>query len=343
MAFTKGKTNKVSRRDFIKLNGLAIPTFILPKKITNFTNHKKMNHDKKFDAIIVGGSYSGLAAAMSFGRALKKVLIIDGGKPCNRQTPYSHNFLTQDGKTPTEISIIAKQQVALYDTVQFFKGQALQGTKTENGFEIEVDSGEIFSTNKLIFATGIIDDMPAIKGFSECWGISVLHCPYCHGYEVSNQKTGILANGENAYELAKLIVNWTKDLTIFTNGIASLTGEQKSKLEKHQIKIIENEIKSLNHQNGFIQNIVFKDGTTHNLKAIYSRNSFTQNSNIPALLGCELTNEGYIKIDAFQETTVEGIYACGDNVTKLRTVANAVAMGTNSGMSASKKMIMQQF
>ncbi|MBJ7429231.1 MAG: NAD(P)/FAD-dependent oxidoreductase [Bacteroidia bacterium] len=302
-----------------------------------------MNLDKKFDAIIVGGSYSGLSAAMSLGRALKKVLIIDGGKPCNRQTPHSHNFLTQDGKTPTEISTISKQQVALYDTVQFFNGQALQGTKTENGFEIEVDSGDIFSANKLIFATGIIDDMPAIKGFSECWGISVLHCPYCHGYEVSNQKTGILADGENAYELAKLIVNWTKDLTIFTNGIASLTGEQKSKIEKHQIKIIENEIKSLNHQNGYIQNIVFKDGTTHDLKAIYSRNSFKQHSNIPALFECELTNEGYIKVDAFQETTVEGIYACGDNVTKLRTVANAVAMGTNAGMSASKKMIMQQF
>ena len=148
----------------------------------------KISDMEPLDVIIVGGSYSGLAAGMALGRALRQVLIIDSGKPCNRQTPYSHNFITQDGKTPEEIATLARQQVEKYDTVTFFNGLATNGAKTENGFEIQTASGETFSAKKLIFATGIKDIMPDIEGYAECWGISVLHCPYCHGYEVRNVK-----------------------------------------------------------------------------------------------------------------------------------------------------------
>ena len=146
-----------------------------------------MKKEEHFDVIIIGGSYSGLAAGMALGRALKQVLIIDSHTPCNRQTPYSHNLITNDGKTPAEIASVAKQQVAAYPTVHFFNGLAVQGSGTNNAFKIKVASGETFSGDKLIFATGIKDIMPNIDGFSECWGISVLHCPYCHGYEVDRK------------------------------------------------------------------------------------------------------------------------------------------------------------
>src|SRR5690606_19368783 len=146
--------------------------------------------------IIIGGSYAGLSAAMALGRSLRKVLIIDAGKPCNRQTPHSHNFITQDGKTPAEISSIARAQVAQYETVTFLSGFAVEGKKTNSGFEIKTEKGEIFESKKLILATGVKDIMSEIPGFAECWGISVIHCPYCHGYEVRNEKTGILANGD---------------------------------------------------------------------------------------------------------------------------------------------------
>src|SRR5258705_10575355 len=116
-----------------------------------------MKDEKVFDVIIVGGSYSGLAAAMALGRALRKVLIIDSGEPCNKQTPHSHNFITQDGKSPKEIATLAKQQVEKYNTVKFFSDLATNGMKTENGFEIRTVSGEIFRSKKIIFATGIRD------------------------------------------------------------------------------------------------------------------------------------------------------------------------------------------
>jgi thioredoxin reductase len=217
-----------------------------------------MTNQKQFDVIIVGGSYSGLAAAMALGRALKNVLIIDSGKPCNRQTPHSHNFITHDGKTPKEIATLAKHQVEAYSTVKFFNGLATRGAKTESGFDIETASGETFSARKLIFATGIKDIMSDIEGYAECWGISVLHCPYCHGYEVRNERTGILGNGEYGFEFSGMISNWTKDLTLFTNGKSTLTAEQTATLEHHHIPIVEKEIEKLEHANGHLQKIIFK-------------------------------------------------------------------------------------
>ena len=302
-----------------------------------------MTDNCRFDVIIVGGSYSGLAAGMALGRALKKVLIIDDGKPCNRQTPYSHNFITHDGKTPAAIAALAKEQVKLYNTVTFFKGLAAKGRAIKNGFEIKLSSGEIFEAKKLIFATGIRDILPDIEGLADCWGISVLHCPFCHGYEVRQEKTGILGNGTLAFDFARLISNWTNDLTLFTNGTSTFTTEQKEQLEKHNIEIVETAVEKLEHMNGHLQNVIFRDGSKFSMKVLYATVPFEQYCTIPALLGCELTEEGHIKVDPFMETTIAGVFACGDNATTMRTVANAVAMGTTAGMVLSKKMILEGF
>src|SRR5690606_20068845 len=116
--------------------------------------YNRMADNKSFEVIIVGGSYAGLSAAMALGRSLRHVLIIDSGLPCNRQTPHSHNFLTQDGKTPKEISTLAKKQVEKYKTVKFHNGRATGGLKSADGFEITTDTGDKFTAKKLIFATG---------------------------------------------------------------------------------------------------------------------------------------------------------------------------------------------
>ncbi len=302
-----------------------------------------MAEQKNFDVIIIGGSYSGLAAGMALGRALKHVLIIDSGKPCNRQTPHSHNFITQDGKTPKEIAMLAKEQVEKYDTVKFFSGSATNGVKTKKGFEIYTASGERFSAKKLIFATGIKDIAPNIEGYAECWGVTVIHCPYCHGYEVRNERTGILGNGEYGFEFSRLISNWTKDLTLFTNGKSTFISEQTARLANHRINVVESEIEKLEHTNGILHTIIFKDGTTFSIKVLYSQSPFEQHCTIPKTLGCELTDEGYIKVDHLQKTSVHGIFACGDNTTRLRTVANAVAMGTTAGMMLNKEIVFEEF
>jgi thioredoxin reductase len=333
---------KFSRREFLK-QGIITAALAFPIHFIKLSTLNSMKDQREFDVIVIGGSYSGLAAAMALGRALKKVLIIDSGKPCNRQTPHSHNFITQDGKTPGEISKLAKHQVLQYHTVSFLNGLVTNGSKIEKGFEVQVESAEAFKAKKLIFATGIQDIMPNIAGFAECWGISVIHCPYCHGYEVRNEKTGILGNGEYAVEFSTLISNWTKDLTVFTNGPSTLTPEQSEKIKSHDIRIVETEIVKLEHNNGQLQKIIFKDGTTSSVKALYARSSFVQHCSIPEQLGCELTEDGYIKVDPMQKTNIPGIFACGDNTTRMRTVANAVAMGTSAGIVANKEIVFEEF
>jgi len=302
-----------------------------------------MTDNKNFDVIIVGGSYAGLSAAMALGRALRNVLIIDSSLPCNRQTPHSHNFITQDGEKPSVIAEKAKKQVLKYDTVKFLTDLAVNGTKTDKGFEISTQSGKLFSAKKLVFATGLKDIMPNIKGFSECWGITVIHCPYCHGYEVKNQKTGILANGDFAFNFAQLIRNWTKDLTIFTNGKSELTQEQTDKIKRHNISIVEREITSLKHKNGVVEEIIFADNSTFELKAIYSRPASEQHCKIPELLGCELTEQGLIKVDTFQKTTVDNIFACGDNTSPFRAVSYAISTGSIAGVVLNNAMTEEEF
>ncbi len=299
--------------------------------------------NKNFDVIIAGGSYAGLSAGMSLGRSLRNVLIIDNGKPCNRQTPYSHNFVTHDGKTPGEIAQLAKKDVEKYNTVHFYNGTVVNTQKTTEGFEVKISSGEQFSTKKLIIASGVKDMMPEIPGFAECWGISILHCPYCHGYEVKNEVTGILSNGDMAYEFSKLIFNLTKKLTILTNGKAAFTEEQTEKLNQNKITVNEDEIDKIHHENGSIRKIVFKNGKEISLQALYAKIPFEQNINVSADLGCELTEQGFIKVDAMQKTNVPGVFACGDNVTMMRSVANAVAQGNFAGAVVNKELSDEEF
>ena len=128
------EAKKISRRELIKQGGLALSVLALPLPLTSFLNFNEMTDNKNFDVIIVGGSYAGLSAAMSLGRALRSVLIIDSGLPCNRQTPHSHNFITQDGEKPSIIAEKAKKEVLKYDTVKFLTDLAVSGAKTDKGF-----------------------------------------------------------------------------------------------------------------------------------------------------------------------------------------------------------------
>lgn len=298
---------------------------------------------KNYDVIIIGGSYSGLSAAMSLGRSLRNTLIIDNGKPCNRQTPHSHNFITHDGKTPKEISDLAREQVAVYETVKFHQGSVVKLIRTDDGFQTETSDGERFYAKKLILASGVKDIMPDIPGFAECWGISVLHCPYCHGYEVKNEVTGILSDGDMAYDFSKLVYNLTKNLFLFTNGPSVLSKEQKNKLAQNNISLVEDIVQEIEHQNGNIRKIIFKSGKEISVKALYAKIPFEQNIHASEDLGCELTEQGFIKVDFMQKTNVPGVFACGDNVTMMRSVANAIAQGNFTGAVVNKELSEEKF
>jgi thioredoxin reductase len=285
-----------------------------------------MSNSEIVDVIIIGGSYAGLSAALALGRAIRQVVVLDSGQPCNRQTPHSHNFLTQDGSTPAAIAAVAREQVLAYPT-------------ENNNFTVTTASGAVVQARKLLFATGIRDLMPALPGFAECWGISAIHCPYCHGYEYRWEPTGILANGETAAEMGQLIRNWTDKLTIYTNGPATLTPEQRQRLADRGISIEETPVRQLLHQAGHLTQLDLADGRALPLAALYARLPFEQHCALPSTLGCTHSEAGYITVDNFQKTSLPGIYAAGDATNPMRAVGASVAAGMMAGAMLNRELI----
>jgi thioredoxin reductase len=294
-----------------------------------------------FDVIIIGGSAAGLSAAMTLARSLRDVLVIDSGNPCNISSPRSHNFITQDGKTPKELFSAAKEQVMKYPTVTFLEDRVMKASANDEEFLVECSSGRKFTSLKILLTTGLTDISPDIPGFSECWGISILHCPYCHGYEVRGETTAVIANGEAAYHTGVLLHNWTDKLTVLTNGPSELRREEHEKLEVLDIKIIDKEIMEVSHQNGQMDQVIFADGTTFATKVMYASIPFRQQSDLAEQLGCQLTPSGHIVIDEEQRTTVKGVYAAGDNTAQHRAIAVAAASGTRAGFVMNVELIIE--
>ena len=288
-----------------------------------------------YDVIIIGGSYAGMSAAMSLGRSLRHVVVIDSGKPCNRQTPHAHNLITHDGEAPAAIAAKAKEEVLQYSTIEWVNDTAIDVSKNGELFAVRTEKSR-FIGQKLLFATGVRDIMPGIPGFEACWGISVLHCPYCHGYEIRGNEIGILASGEPAVEMVILLQHWFKKITLLTNN-TPLNADELARLAGISLAIDDRPIINLQHENGQLNAVVFADGESLARTAIFARPAMEQHCPLPEMLGCTLEN-GFIKVDDFQATNVPGIYAAGDNTTMFRSLAIAIAAGTKAGAVINKDL-----
>ncbi|SDM20602.1 Thioredoxin reductase [Catalinimonas alkaloidigena] len=295
------------------------------------------------EVVIIGGSYAGLSAAMTLGRALRRTLVIDAGEPCNRQTPHSHNFLTRDGATPAELATAARQQATAYPSVSFRHDRVVAASKAEAGFEITTQQGERITAQKVVLATGIKDQILPLPGFAECWGISVIHCPYCHGYEVHGRRIGLLANGDRGFDMARLIQHWNPALTLFTNGPATLTAEQQAQLRQWGVDLVETPLVALDHRNGYLQQIRLHDGTTFALTALYAQVPFSLPTHLTDGLGCTLTDLGLIQTGPGGGTSVPGLYAAGDVTTPFRSVAMAGASGNLAGAFINHELIHEKW
>lgn len=302
-----------------------------------------MENTNEYEVIIVGGSYAGLAAAMTLGRALRHVLVIDSGLPCNRQATAAHNFITHDGQKPAVISSQAREQVKRYPTVKFLEDLVIEVTGANNAFTVITTGGKRFGAKKILFATGIKDQMPGIGGFADCWGISVLHCPYCHGYEMSGKPTAVMANGEEAFHTCMVLTQWTDKITLFTNGDATLDPGQTEKLSAHGIMMIGNGIKNIVHKHGKMKSIGLVNGEEHAFEVMYAKIPFLQHCEIPVRLGCATQENGLLVHDEFKKTCIPGVFAAGDNTSSSRSIATSVAAGNVAGMGLNGELTSENF
>jgi len=295
-----------------------------------------------YDVLIVGGSYAGLACALTLGRSLRKVLVMDSGEPCNRYATHAHNFLGADGIPVDELKSNALRNIRNYKTVTLIENTVENCKKTSLGFELSATKGNKYYGKKLVIATGIKDILDDIPGLKECWGISAIHCPYCHGYEYHAQPTGIIIKGASAIHHAELISNWTSALFLFTNGDPELTEERIKSIKALGVELIETPVKELIHDNGKLKCIITADGKEYPMKAVYVSPTTLQASNLAASLGCELNDKGLIETDKEQKTNVEGVYACGD-CTANRSLAGAVNSGHIAGGAVNNTLIAEGF
>src|SRR5581483_4474373 len=190
----------------------------------------------RYDAIIIGGSFAGLSAAMYIARARRSVCIVDTGAPRNRFAAHAHGFFAQDGHEPSSILATARSQVAAYPSAGFVRNEARSAAAEPDGFSVTLATGEVLASARVVLAFGVSDELPLIPGLAERWGKSVLHCPYCHGYEFSGQRLGVLNISATSIHQAMLIADWGPT-TFYLNGGSEPDAASLAQLQNHGVTV----------------------------------------------------------------------------------------------------------
>ncbi|WAC46918.1 NAD(P)/FAD-dependent oxidoreductase [Asticcacaulis sp. SL142] len=294
-----------------------------------------------YDAIVIGGSFAGLSAATYIARARRRVLVIDAGSPRNRFAAAAHGFLGQDGVAPADILATARAQLSAYPTVEFHSGRAVSAQKTAAGFSVETDSGRTVEAAKLVIASGRSDILPEIPGLKDRWGQSVLHCPYCHGYEIGGGQIGVLASHPMSVHQAELVSDWGP-ATFFTNGLDILTDEARRLLAARNITIETAPVAALEGNGTALSAVRLNDGRIHDISALFIGAETRFNSPIAEQLGCAIEDSPmgrFITTDDRRQTTILGVYAAGDVARPQHAVSLAVADGMVAGVSLHQSLV----
>lgn len=219
-------------------------------------------NENHYEIAIIGGGPAGLSAALIFGRSLTSTVVISEEKARHKVTQASHGFITRDGIHPIEFLKIAKQQLQLYPCIDYVKARVTNIRFKEHQFVLTYDNGKEIHSNKLIIATGLKDDLDAlkIKNLKEAYGKSIFVCPFCDAWEWKHKKLALIGEEYAIFEYAKVLSRWSKDLTIFTNGHHVLSSRQKKELEKNQVKFIEEKITAFHSNDGYLHHIELKSG-----------------------------------------------------------------------------------
>ena len=294
-----------------------------------------------YEVIVIGGNFAGLSAAMQLARARRRVLLVDAGAPRNRFSEASHGFLGQDGQTPAAIMREGKRQLSLYATITIRDGKVVRAQRDGDAFIVGTeDSGEERAA-RIVLATGVSDTLPEISGLRDRWGRSALHCPYCHGYEVSGGKLGVLANHPHSAHSAMMIPDWGAT-TFFTQALFEPDEEQLVRLTARGVRIERSPIVELLGDNPKLEAVRLADGRVVPLDAVFVAPKTTMASPIAEQLGCALEDGPvgkFIRTDITQQTSIPGVFACGDAARAAGSVAISVGDGAMAGAGTHRSLM----
>jgi len=290
-----------------------------------------------FDVIVIGGSYAGLSAALLLARTRRRILVVDAGQRRNRFASAAHGFLGQDGRAPEAIAETGREQLLAYPSVQWVQGTVVEVQRADDGFLVHGDAGQRWHARRLILATGVVDELPAIEGLAERWGRSVFHCPYCHGYELERGRIGVLAVGEISMHQAQMLPEWGT-VTLLTNQSFTPDEAQTAELAARGVHVEHERIRRLDGT----ATVELADGRRLDFAGLFTASYTRPASPLAERLGCAFESGPmgtFIRTDDSKETSVTDVFACGDTARAMQSVTFAVSDGAMAGFSVHRSLL----
>jgi len=293
----------------------------------------------RYDVVVIGGGAAGLSAALVLSRARRRVLVVDAGEPRNAPARHMHGYLSRDGIAPAQLLQAGREEVRSYG------GQIIDGTITElvpdgrNGFWVLLPGGQRVSARRLLVATGLRDELPNIPGFRARWARDVLHCPYCHGYEVRDRRLGVVGGTPGAVRYAQIVRQWTHDLVYFTpDGV--LTAAERTQLPARRIGVVEGTIEQLIIDDvDRLRGVQMQDGEVISRDALFVPPRFVPNATLLVGLGCDADAEGWVAVDSTGRTSVSGVWAAGNVVDPRAQVVTAAGAGSAAAIALNADLV----
>ena len=306
--------------------------------------------EESYDVVVVGGGAAGLSAALTLSRARRSVLVVDAGTPRNAPAGHVHNYLAREGTPPGELLAIGRAEVAGYG------GQVVAGTVTSAtplaggdgiGFRVELDGGRAVRARRLVVTTGLVDELPDVPGVAERWGRDVLHCPYCHGWEVRDQAIGVLATGPLSVHQALLFRQWSADVTLLVHTAPPLAASELEQLAARGVSVVEGEVARLEVEEDRLAGVRLTSGALVPVDAVVVAPFFRASADVLVGLGLEPVPMQmgehivgtYVSGDATGATAVPGVWVAGNVADPRAQVLSSAAAGLGAAAAVNADLV----
>lgn len=296
------------------------------------------------DAIIIGGGFAGLSAAMPLVRARRKVLLIDNHRPRNRFTRASHGFFGQDGVAPADIRATGIRQLERYPTFQLLENEVVAAHRGHDGFRLFMLDGSEHHAARIIIACGVADTLPDVPGLRERWGRSVFHCPYCDGYEIDRGPIGVLSPTELGLHHGLMMPDWGPT-TLFTQATYEPDEQARAQLATRNVTIEPIPVVELLGEGDRLEAMRLADGRQLPISGLFVQPQTRVASGVAEMLGIEFSDGvlgAHIRLVEGSETSVKGVFAAGDAASPMHNATLASSAGLMAGISAHRSMLMEK-